>query len=158
MSESLLVAEDLGRDASVRPRIIVDFAARTVRFENCHHSRGFLAVGVEPVRVCRFDEITAVSDLLLDEGSDRSMRAVLKAGPLVHVHASADDLASIFVSTRTGRCRVFADWSGFEDLRDVLREIAPRGARPHWSEDPRMFPVYAVVLVVVVSTIIYFML
>lgn len=154
----LIIAEDEEFLPEGRPRIVFDSASGTVRFEYCHHPRTFLSAGAEPLRVCRLEEITAVSDFLSGEHQGRAIKAVLAAGPLVHSHSTAADLASYFISTRSGRCRVFAHWRNFTELRQALAAIVPEGSRPHWSEDPRMVPLFAAALIVAVCGLIYLLL
>lgn len=153
-----LIAEDRERPRESRPRITIDWDAETVSFEQCHESRRFLSTGAEPIRVCRFDEIQSVTDFLTGNHRGAGTKAVLSAGRLVHSHSTAADLASIFVSTREGRTRVFANWTNFAQLRDALREIVPESSRPPWTEDPRMMPLFVVGMLGVVGVLIYFLL
>jgi hypothetical protein len=155
---ALLIAEDERYPAEDRPRIIFDPQSQTVCFERCHQSRSFLAVGVEPFRVCPFRDIRSVTDFLSGDHRGTAVKAVLAAGPLVHSHSTAADLASYFISTSTGRCRVFSHWQNFAELREALAGIVPVDARPHWSENPRLIPLFAIVLIAIVAGLIYWLL
>ena len=157
-SETILVCEDYDSPADVRRRIVLNFTRRTATFENCHESRAFLSLGSEAIRECRFDELLAVHDFFLGERRLGLLRGVLAAGPLVHSHTTGREMESIIISTAQGRCRVFADWDGFVELREALRKICSASPGGHWSDDPRLIPVYFVVIAAIVAGIIWLLL
>jgi hypothetical protein len=116
-----LVCENANRKGQ---RVSVNLSEQTVTFFNCHQQRSGLGVGFEPERVCSFEELVAVYDFLVGEHREIFLRILLMMGRLIHVNARTEDLASIFVSTATGRSRIFATWNGFPELRTSLREIS----------------------------------
>ena len=158
MPQQPLIAEDPTFDAASRPRIVIDPMARRVRFEWCHEPRSFLASGVVQLYECNFDDVLSVTDFLTGDRPGGFLRGLLAVGPLVHSHTSAADLASIFISTTHGRCRVFANWTHFDELRESLRQITPTEGRPPLSENPAMIPVFVVAMLAVVAGVVYLML
>jgi hypothetical protein len=157
MPDAPLISEDGTVPEEVRPRIVVDFESGTVTFWRCHHTRSFLASRVQERHVCRFEDILTVSDFLTGGARQPLLRAVLAAGPLMHLDVSASELASIFISTRTGRCRVFSHWTNFADLRSALGAMGSEG-RPPWSEDPRLMPLFVGAIALVAAAVVCLLL
>jgi len=153
-----IVCEDPSIPADVRPRIVIDFAEQTVLFENCHESREFLAAGAEPQRLCSFEEILAAHDFFTGERRKPILRLLLKLGWMVNSATTSGDMESIIISTSGGRCRVFAKWQAFDQLREALRQMTEGRSAGHWSDDPRLIPVYVVFFGAVVGGIIWLLL
>lgn len=157
-SETLITCEDRHFAGPGRRRVVIDLAAATVTFENCHWRRSFLSFGCESIRVCQLDEIAAAHDFLSGKHRDHGIRTVLTLGYLTGNSPSADQLASIFISTAHGRCRVFADWAGFEDFRDTIQHICERTSGGHWSDDPRLIPLYVLAIFAIVGGLLWWLL
>lgn len=138
-------------------RVSIDATERTVTFENCHQSRRFTAVGFESVRVCRFDEILAVHDCNSIEHEDCHLldRIVFA---LVHMLQGDGDLGSLFISTATGRSRVFTNWNGFDAFRTTLRQIPTTSQKGYWEDDPRLITLFVVILFTVVIGLVFVMI
>ena len=134
VSESVLVARNLQYPGPAQQRIVLDARDQSITFENCHWPRGFWTWRGEERRVCRFEDILAVHDFGL--GKHRS----------------------VFISTRFGRCRVFADWAGYAPLREALSRITTVTERGSWQDDPRWMPVYVLVIGAIVAGILYLLL
>lgn len=140
-------------------RIVVDRRQRTVTFENCHLPRSGLGLGCEQRRVCQFEEILAVRDFLIGEHHGRILRLIFLLGHLIHIPTNAKDQGSLWISTPSGRTRVFANWSHFAELRSLLKEIcSPQSTKAPWEDDPRMIPVFFVLIFAIVGGIIWFCL
>ena len=151
-----LVCENPNRNGQ---RVSVNLSEQTVTFFNCHQLRSGPGVGFEPVRVCSFEEIVDVHDFLVGEHRGTFLRVLLIMGRLIHVNARAEDLASIFVSTATGRSRIFATWNGFPELRTCLKEISSKHSRlGHWADNPHMMPLFMIAMFAIVFGIIWLLL
>lgn len=131
---SVLVARNPKYWGPGQQRIVLDARDQSITFENCHWPRSFWSWRGEERRVCQFEDILAVHDFGL--GQHRS----------------------VFISTRFGRCRVFADWEGYAQVREALSRIATVTERGSWEDDPRWIPVYCVVIVAIVAGILYLLL
>lgn len=83
---------------------------------------------------------------------------LLGLGQATGVHTGGQPLGSMFISTTTGRSRVFAHWRGYAELRTALRELCQDSPGGHWADDPRWMPVYAVVLLAIVGGLIWALL
>ena len=136
-------------------RVVLNLTQRTVIFENCHSPRsGIGGFGSEPVRECNFDEILAVNDFLT--GNHRGLFYKLI---FAFSHVNSGDLASVFISTDFGRSRIFAKWNGFPELCSELRQICSQQSRSgHWEDDPRLMPLFLVLIFAIVGGIIWLLL
>jgi len=136
-------------------RIRILKESRTVVFSHCHHSRGAFGLAPEMERVVSFDEILGTRDFLTGSHRGTWLRILLRLGsPL-----PAERLASVFISTRFGRARVFASWRGFAEIRRQLHAItAAKSNSVPLSEDPRMIPVFVVLLLGVTAGMIWILL
>lgn len=114
-------------------RVILDPSKRTVVFENCHQPRSGIGISGDAERVCQFEEIHAVHDFLTGNHRGTFLRIVLFLGRLVHAPANASNLGSIFISTASGRARIFANWKGFSELRSRLHQICDEQPARQWS-------------------------
>jgi len=150
-----LVAEDIRCPFEQRPRISIDPELRIVQFECCHVSRSFFTSGFQPLHTCAFDEIVGIADFLHGSRKAPVTRFILAAGRLISIHVTPQELASTFVITETGRCRMFANWNGFEEVRAQLAEIAPGQSRIPLSEDIRLMPLYVLGMLAVVGGIVW---
>jgi hypothetical protein len=136
-------------------RLVLNLTQRTAVFENCHSPRsGIGGFGFEPFRECNFDEILAVNDFLTGDHRGLFYKIIFTFS-----HVNAGDLASVFISTDFGRSRIFAKWNGFAELRSELRQIcSQQSRRGHWEDDPRLMPVYVVMIFAIVGGIIWLLL
>lgn len=140
-------------------RVILNPTLRTVTFHNCHQARSGLGIGLEPERVCSFDEILATYDFLTGEHRGQWLRALFFLGPLVGVHVRPAAMSSIFISTTAGRARIFAEWIAFTQLRSQLREICSQHPRKgNWSDNPAFGPLFLIVIFGIVGVLIWFLL
>jgi hypothetical protein len=112
-------------------RIALDASAQTVIFENCHWPRRFWSFQFDAHYVCRFDDILAAHDF------------------------GQRELCSVMIKTRQGRARMFADWQGYDALRDALQQIASAAPHVHWAAHPRMIPIYAAIFVVLLTWLLF---
>lgn len=138
--------------------MLLDFEQQTVTFENCHQSHHFLATGCDAMHVCPFADLRGANDFLSGDKPGKGIRAVLGLGRITGVHPGAEQLASLFISTATGRCRVFAHWDGYAEFRTAVLERCVDSPGARWSDDPRMIPVYAALMIAVVAGIIWILL
>lgn len=137
-------------------RVVLDRIQRTVTFENCHLPRSGLGLGCEQRRVCQFEEIVAARDFLIGEHRGRVLRLIFLLGRLIHIPTNANEQGALWISTQFGRARVFANWSQFAELRSLLREIcSQQSTKGHWEDDPRMIPVFVVLIFAIVGGIIW---
>lgn len=139
-------------------RVVVDLEEDTVPSCNCHEPRKFTAIGMEPTRVCGFDEIHAVHDFMTGDHSGWAYRIIFMLGHLIYMPVKDSEMSSIFISTAYGRARIFANWEEFDSLCDGLRHNSSASGVGHWSDNPRLIPVYAVVLVVILTGLIWLLL
>jgi hypothetical protein len=112
-------------------RIVLDAAAQTVAFEQCHWPRRFWSWQFDACHICNFGEIRAAHDI------------------------GQGELRSVMINTATGRCRMFADWHGYEAMRTALQQIASAAPPVHWMAHPRMIPVYAALFVVLLTWMLF---
>ncbi|MGC1273631.1 MAG: hypothetical protein WBC44_08000 [Planctomycetaceae bacterium] len=144
----ILISED---PTCAGVRIVVDAASRTVTFHHCHIPRSFLTVHSDAVRVCRFDEILAAHDF--GPSQQRGFFLLISLAGLGGV-----DHRSLFISTPHGRCRVFANWSHFEELHDALQQVATGTGRGSWEDDPRVILPIALLIGAVILAVIWLLL
>ena len=156
--DTRIICEDPDFPGPDRRRIILDLSEQTATFENCHWPRKSLSSGYDAVCVCRFEDLLAAHDFLSGEHRGRWLRTVLSLGHLTSVAVKPSELESIFISTSFGRCRVFADWNGFEEFRQGLREVCKASPAGHWSDDPRLIPLYVVIMLAVAGGLIWWLL
>lgn len=146
-------------DGATAQRVIVNMTRRTVTFINCHQPRSGLGLGFEAERVCGFDEILAAHDFLTGEHRGPFLRLVFFLGRLIHMPADSAAMGSLFISTTTGRARVFSQWVAFPALRARLREIcADRPQAGPWTDNPAFLPLFLIVIFAIVGGIIWFLL
>ena len=131
---------------------------RVVLNLSLHCPRKFFSSGCEAKRICRFEDLHAAHDFLSGEHHGTFLRTVIRLGHLINVPVKADELGSIFISTDFGRCRVFADWTGFDEFRNEIHEICKQSPRGHWSDDPRMIPLYVVIILGITGGLIWWLL
>ena len=136
-------------------RLVLNLTQRTAIFENCHSPRsGIGGFGFEPVCECKFAEILAVQDFLTGNHRGLFYRIIFTFS-----NVNAGNLASVFISTDFGRSRIFAKWNGFAELRSELRQIcSQQSRRGRWEDDPRLMPVYVVLILAIVGGIIWLLL
>lgn len=154
----MIVAEDRSCPIPQRPRISIDPEQRTIQFEWCHVSRSFFSAGFQQSYVCSFDDITGTADFLHGSHKAPVTRIILAAGRLISIHVSPKQLASTFIYTETGRCRMFASWHGFEEVRAQLAKIAPGQSRIPLSEDIRLIPLYVLGMLAITGGIVWALL
>ena len=147
-NDKLIVCEN--PDSSDQ-RVVLNLTQRTASFENCHSPRsGIGGFGFEPIRECNFDEILAVNDFLTGDHRGLFYKLIFAFS-----HVNSGDLASVFISTDFGRSRILAKWNGFPELRSELCQICSQQSRSgHWEDDPRLMPLYLVVMFAIVGGII----
>jgi len=126
-------------------RVVLNLTQRKASFENCHSPRSGIG---------GFGEILAVNDFLTGDHRGLFYRLIFAFS-----HVNSGDLASVFISTDFGRSRIFAKWNGFIELRSELRQICLQQSRSgHWEDDPRLMPLYLVVMFAIVGGIIWLLL
>ena len=151
-NETLIICEN--PDSSDQ-RVVLNLTQRTASFENCHSPRsGIGGFGFEPIRECNFDEILAINDFLTGDHRGLFYKLIFAFS-----HVNSGDLASVFISTDFGRSRIFAKWNGFPELRSELRQICSQQSRSgHWEDDPRLMPLFLVLIFAIVGGIIWLLL
>ena len=154
----LITCENLDFPGPGRQCVVVDPNTKTVLFECCHCPRGFLSAGYEARRVCTFSDVLATHDFLSGEHRGNWLRTIFTLGQLVDVPDQTKELGSIFISTSHGRCRVFADWRGFPELREAMQQICEPTKAGHWQDDPRWIPVYVIGMLAIVGGLIWWLL
>lgn len=154
----MIVAEDRSCPIPQRPRISIDPEQRTIQFEWCHVSRSFFSAGFQQSYVCSFDDITGTADFLHGSHNSPFTRFTLVAGRILSIYVPRKQLASTFVYTETGRCRMFASWHGFEEARAQLAKIAPDQERIPLSEDIRLIPLYVLGMLAITGGIVWALL
>ncbi len=151
-NETLIICEN--PDSSGQ-RVVLNLTQRTASFENCHSPRsGIGEFGFEPIRECSFNEILAVNDFLTGDHRGLFYKLIFAFS-----HVNSGDLASVFISTDFGRSRIFAKWNGFPELRSELRQICSQQSRSGlWEDDPRLMPLFLVLIFAIVGGIIWLLL
>jgi hypothetical protein len=151
-NDELIVCEN--PDSSDQ-RVVLNLTQRIAIFENCHSPRsGIGGFGFEPIRECNFTEIFAANDFLTGDHRGLFYKLIFTFS-----HVNSGDLASVFISTDFGRSRIFAKWNGFPELRSELRQICSQQSRSgHWEDDPRLMPLFLVLIFAIVGGIIWLLL
>lgn len=136
-------------------KVVIDRQRRVIQFYYCHQPRSGMGIGFEELREIRFDQLHSVRDFLCGNHRGLWLRILLRLGTPI----SGPALASLFVSTDSGRARIFQDWVGFAEMREQLHQItAGNHHRAPLSEDPRMIPVFVVLLLAITGGIIWLLL
>ena len=126
------------RNPSGERRVVIDPNQQTVTFENCHLPNQFLPTGADARRTCRFDEITKVNDLLIGEN-----QGLLLRGAMSIQGDDPNDLSSIFIYTKFGNARIFADWDNFAELHLSLLKFCKPKRNGYGIDNPNMAVIYA---------------
>ena len=146
------------RNARGHERVEVDFNQRTVLFANCHQSRSGLGL-TERELICGFEDICGVRDFLVGQHRGAVYRLLFGLAILTGSAVSADGLSSCFISTATGRARIFAGWTGFAEMREALLQISATSAhRPPWSDQAWVGPVVAALALLATAVIVWLLL
>ena len=149
----LIVCQDLAYLGPGRRCVVLDLRQQTVTFENCFITSQFLSTGGQSSYRCRFDEIVKVTDFLVGDSKGSLFRGLM----FLRAHGT-DDLRSMFVYTRQGNARVFAQWNGFDSFRATLLEKCKPSRNGYGIDNPNMAVVYAFVLVLLIVGLIWFLI
>ncbi len=152
-ANELIICQDLSYAGPGRRCVVLDKTEQTVTFENCHLSKKFLSMGGEAISMCRFDEIVKVTDFLVGENKGFLFRGLM----FFHAHGTAD-LRSIFVYTRQGNARVFAQWKRIEPFRSALLDNCKPSRNGYGIDNPNMAVIYAFVFVLLLVGLIWFLI
>ncbi|HCP11285.1 MAG TPA: hypothetical protein DIT89_03030 [Planctomycetaceae bacterium] len=139
-------------------RIAIDFATRTVQFDHCLQARSGLGLTAKQA-VCSFNDICGCRDFFVKEHSGRLYRLLFALASLTGTPVSSRQMASCFISTTTGRGRIFADWKGFDDVRAALRQIAASSSHKRPATDaPWVGPLVAAIAILITAAVVWMML
>jgi len=145
-------------NARGQERVEVDFIQRTVLFENCHQPRSGVGF-TERELICGFEDICGVRDFLVGQHRGAFYRLLFALAPLAGTAVNARGLSSCFVSTATGRTRIFAEWAGFAEVREALLRISSESScRQPWSDQAWAGPVVAAMALLVTGVIVWLLL